>query len=162
MYRYFRDRDAVILEVLTRRVRAALSHAGRRLQDGAGLEQVLNDVIPLLVARGRDDPMIRALIVKEDQAGSDLELFSVALELSSEFWAPLLVAARRRHELRDDLDVDEVCAWLAEMLMFLVSRTESADALDSDVMVRKFVVPALLVGSANSGGGSMCLDEFGE
>jgi AcrR family transcriptional regulator len=150
VYRYFRDRDAVVLEVLTRRVRAALGHAGRLLQDGAGLERSLQDVIPLLVARGRNDPMMRALVLEDDQDGSDLELFSVALELSSEFWEPVLVAAQRRRELREDLDVDEVCAWLAEMLMFLVSRTERAGALDSEVMVRKFVVPALVASPSSA------------
>jgi AcrR family transcriptional regulator len=144
VYRYFRDRDAVVIEVVVRRLRAALDYAARVIDPQAHLGVALLKGITLLVARGREDVMIRTLVVEEDQDFTGVGVWSAALALSAEFWEPLLVAARERQELREGLDVGEVCAWLAELLQFLVSRSDRDGALDTEVMVRQFIVPALL------------------
>jgi AcrR family transcriptional regulator len=144
VYRYFRDRDAVVVEVVVRRIRVALDYAARVIDPEDHLAEALQRGITLLVARGRKDPMIRTLIVEADQDPTGIGAWSVALALSAEFWEPLLAAARDRRELREGVDLDQACAWLAELMQYLVGRSEREGALDTAVMVREFVVPALL------------------
>ncbi|NMO91613.1 TetR/AcrR family transcriptional regulator [Actinomycetospora sp. TBRC 11914] len=141
VYRYFRDREALLVEVVVRRVRAALSTAERILEAGERFGQALLDCIVLLVDRGRDDPMIRKLFVEQDQVSN--EIWPVALGLSLEFWEPVLSDAQARGDLRDGLVLDEACAWLTEVLLFLVGRSPRDGALETARVIREFVVPAL-------------------
>lgn len=143
VYRYFRDRDALMIEVIARRIESALASASQLLADGESFLEALHASISLLVDRGRADPMIRALIVNEDEVVSSAGVWQVALALSADFWEPVLAAGQQRGELRGDLALPDACSWLAELLLFLVSRSEREGALDTRVVVREFLIPAL-------------------
>jgi len=152
VYRYFPNKEAVVLEVLMRETRAV--HAERRAR-----VRLSGPVGPLLVESlvsgqelARTDELIRfAMSGETAQLTADL-VRSETLLFNEEkaYWEPLLAYGREREELRDDLSDEEIVRWffVSQFLMFSHEDFFPPEAVRAQV--ERFVVPAVLKDAARS------------
>jgi AcrR family transcriptional regulator len=146
LYRYFPNKEAVVLAALLQETRAV--HAERRAR-----LRLTGPVGPLLVESlvagqelARGDELIRfAMSGEAAQLTADL-VRSEALLFDEEktYWEPLLAYGRERGELRDDLSDDEIIRWffVTQFLMFSHEDFFPAEAVRAQI--ERFVVPAVL------------------
>jgi AcrR family transcriptional regulator len=146
LYRYFPNKEAVVLEVLMRETRAV--HAERR-----ALVRLAGPVGPLLAeslvsgqALARDDELIRFAMTGEaaEMTAGLVRSESLLFAVEKAYWEPLLAYGRERGELRDDLTDDEIVRWffVSQFLMFSHEDFFPAEAVRAQV--ERFVVPAVL------------------
>lgn len=147
VYRYFRDRDALVLAVIARRTRAFSGPAREFLAARASFADKLVDGVTMLIEAGRADPIMHALL-RPDAPGSGREVITasqLAREIAAEVWAPVFAQAQAAGEMRAELDIDETCAWLASVELLIVGWEEvyglPADGVRG--LVQRFVLPAL-------------------
>jgi AcrR family transcriptional regulator len=152
LYRYFPNKEAVVLEVLMRETRAV--HAARRAR-----VRLSGPVGPLLVESlvsgqelARTDELIRFAMSGEaarltaDLVRSETLLF----EEEKAYWAPLLAYGRGRGELRDDLTDDEIIRWFFVSQFLMFSHEDFFPAGAVRTQVERFVVPAVLTAAGRS------------
>jgi AcrR family transcriptional regulator len=148
LYRYFRDRDGLVVAVIARRTRAFSGRARAYIDERPTFAAKVVDGVTLVIEAGREDPITRALLRPESlNLGEDVLTGSdVSREIAAEVWAPVFAAAQRSGEMRADLDIDEVCAWIADVETIIVGWQELLGLPDSGVrgLVERFVLPALL------------------
>jgi AcrR family transcriptional regulator len=146
LYRYFPNKEALVLEVLMRETRSV--HAERRAR-----VRLAGPVGPLLVeslvsgqALARGDELIRFAMTGETaELTADLvRSESLLFDVEKTYWEPLLDYGRERDELRDDLADDEIVRWffVSQFLMFSHEDFFPAEAVRDQV--ERFVVPAVL------------------
>jgi AcrR family transcriptional regulator len=146
LYRYFPNKEAVVLEVLLRETRAV--HAERRarlrLAGPAGPLLVESLVSGQALARGHE-------LIRFAMAGETAELTaglvrseSLLFAVEKAYWEPLLAYGRERGELRPDLSDDEIVRWffVSQFLMFSHEDFFPPEAVRAQV--ERFVVPAVL------------------
>jgi AcrR family transcriptional regulator len=152
LYRYFPNKEAVVLEVLMRETRAV--HAERR----AGV-RLAGPVGPLLVESlvsgqelARNDELIRFAMsgegarVTADLVRSETLLF----DEEKAYWRPLLAYGRERGEVRDDLADDEIIRWFFVSQFLMFSHEDFFPAEEVRAQVERFVVPAVLTAAGRS------------
>jgi AcrR family transcriptional regulator len=105
VYRYFADRDDLLLELITRRTRALLDRARKFASRRSSLPDQLVESVLYTADNGRRDPLTRHII---DPAGTSLGRRMIASGTSetirAEMWDPLLDAALANNELPPGLD----------------------------------------------------------
>ena len=149
LYRYFANKEALLLAVLMRETRAV--HDERR-----GRLRLVGPVGPLLVESlvsgqelARGDELIRFAMSGEaarltaDLVRSDTLLF----DEEKAYWEPLLAYGRERDELRLDLGDDEIIRWFFVNQFLMFSHQELFPAEAVRAQVERFIVPAVLAGS---------------
>ncbi|WP_068268867.1 TetR/AcrR family transcriptional regulator [Aldersonia kunmingensis] len=148
VYRYFADRDSLILESVVRRARMNMEPARAHIAQWPTLEERIVEGICQNVRRGHRDPVMHLLVSPDAMtlATSLLTTSGKALELTRELWEPILREAQQAGELRDDIDLEMLCEWISELeMMYISQERDDADALDRfREKLRQFLVPALL------------------
>jgi AcrR family transcriptional regulator len=147
VYRHFSDRDGLILAVVMRRSRQLIDRAQKFIRKQGSFEEQLVEGLLFLVDKGRKDPFVRLLVSPEhmDLANQILGASSAAVDLAYEMWEPILIEARERGELRDDIDFRAIATWFTYLILLLVGRGD----LEPDVnaqreLLRTFVMPAFV------------------
>jgi len=146
LYRYFPNKEALVLEALLRETRAV--HAERRAR-----VRLAGPVGPLLVeslvsgqALARGDELIRFAMTGEtaELTAALVRSETLLFDVEKAYWEPLLAYGRERGELRDDLADDEIVRWffVSQFLMFSHEDFFPAEAVRHQV--ERFVVPAVL------------------
>jgi AcrR family transcriptional regulator len=152
LYRYFPNKEAVVLEVLMRETRAV--HAERRAR-----VRLTGPVGPLLVESlvsgqelARTDELIRfAMSGEAAQLTADLVRSETLLfDEEKVYWEPLLAYGRERGELRDDVTDDEIIRWFFVSQFFMFSHEDFFPAEAVRAQVERFVVPAVLTATGRS------------
>jgi AcrR family transcriptional regulator len=148
VYRYFVDREDLLLALLSERSRALTERARRFIEQQPSVEDGLVEGLLYLADHGHRDEITRLLVSMDDGAfGQRLASTDASATLTGEFWDPFLDAAEGRGELRPGLDRHDVHVWLGHtglLLMNLLKReSESAPAKLRDLL-RSFVVPAFV------------------
>jgi AcrR family transcriptional regulator len=130
VYRYFDDRDSLILAVLLPRGAQITDRAHRRLRRYKNFAELLVEAETFLINR---------LIDSSD----------ALMDLSAGFWEPLIADAQERGEVAPDLDRREACRWLMVVGVALAGRfhRDSYSVEDVRSMIRRFVVPAFVAAS---------------
>lgn len=148
LYRYFRDRDSLVLAVISRRSRAFSSTARAFLDERASFRDKLVDGLVLLINAGRADPITSSLVRPETLSlTSDvLAASSVTEDITLEIWRPVFEQAQLSGEMREDIDVPEVCAWLADVVLTIVAWQDKLGLTEDGLraMMSDFVVPSLV------------------
>jgi len=146
LYRYFPNKEALVLEVLIRETQAVHAERRARVRLAGPVGPLLAESLVSGQALARGDELIRFAMSGETAqltAGlvrSESLLFAV----EKAYWEPLLAYGRERGELRDDLTDDEIVRWffVSQFLMFSHEDFFPAEAVRAQV--ERFVVPAVL------------------
>ncbi|MCZ4548499.1 TetR/AcrR family transcriptional regulator [Gordonia rubripertincta] len=147
VYRYFSDRDSLIMASVARRARMNFGPARDHIAAWPTIGEQIVEGICHNVTRGFRDPMVHMLVSPAAMAlaNSLLVTSGKAVELTRELWEPILLAAQERGELRADLDLPLLCEWISELEMLYISQGDEAGDLDRfRTKLREFFVPALL------------------
>lgn len=147
VYRYFADRDALVLAVVIRHSYDLIGTAEAHIRRYETFETQLVEGLLHLVDVGRRDPFVRLLVGPEhiSLVNHILGESTTVVDMTYELWAPILMAARGRGELRADLDLRSVATWLTHVELILLGRQDLAKDTDAlREMLRTFVTPALL------------------
>jgi AcrR family transcriptional regulator len=129
VYRYFADRDALIVEVVSRRSRGFSGRARAYIESRPTFAAKIVDGLNFLIEGGRKDPILRALLGPDSLNASSGALIAtnVAERLTFEIWEPILVEAQRAGEMRADVDLHELCALMADIELIMVGREDFFD-----------------------------------
>jgi len=148
IYRYFRDRDTLVAELIRLRSRQLFVRATKFVLERESFRDQLIDGLVFLVDRGRKDPLIRLIVSPEhmDMAAAVVGSSHLAADLTLEMWGPILDRARERGELRPGIDNEKACEWLGLVQLILVGRFDFEDPSDPSHrrMLESFVLPAFL------------------
>lgn len=97
--------------------------------------------------RGKRDPLVRLLVSPEKMAlaAKLLERLGLANELTRKLWEPVLCEAQQTGEIVADVDIAELCKWIAQLEIMFVSQLKDTPGAFAWVrrMVEHFVVPAI-------------------
>lgn len=147
VYRYFRDRDALVLGVLADLADDFLLEVGARLAPGAPFDRQLVEGVAFAVRTVHEDDRL-ALLFTPETAGLTTSLpgaWELLFDRARVFLSPLLDGWRERGELRDDVEVDDVVEWILRVVLSLLA-VPTAVERDEDRLRRfldTFLVPSL-------------------
>jgi AcrR family transcriptional regulator len=148
VYRYFADREALVLASVIRRARSDMPRARRHLAQFATFPEKLVEGLVRNVERGRSDPVIKLLVVSDQPvlAARVLGGEGVSHQLSYELWDPILAAAQHSGEMNPALDRRMAVTWLARVTLIMVTQEKSTQLSPDELRTefRTFVVPAFL------------------
>jgi AcrR family transcriptional regulator len=147
LYRYFADRESLLTESVRRRARLNMKTAHAYLKRRTTIEAKLTDGIVRNVRQGKHDPLVHILVSPEEMAlaAKLLERSGLANELTRELWEPILREAQAQGEIAADVDIVELCEWIAHLEIMFISQLEDTPEAFAWVrrMVERFVVPAI-------------------
>lgn len=153
VYRYFADREDLLLALMNEHSRALTERARRFIDQFPDVEEGLVEGLVYIAEHGHRDEFTRFLASMDDsefgRRVADTDAFAT---LTGEFWDPFLDAAAERGELRPGLDRHEVHVWLGSVgliLMSILDREEIPNPKAMRELVRQFVVPAFLADGAS-------------
>ncbi len=145
VYRYFADRDDLLIELFTRHGRALLDRAHKTISRQTSLPNQIVESLLYIADHARHDPLTRYLI---DPDGTSLGRRMIASGTSemlrAELWDPFLDAALANNELPPGLPRPDIYLWVGNVAKMLMRGLEDGDA---DVkryrsILRRFVAPA--------------------
>jgi AcrR family transcriptional regulator len=147
VYRYFKDRDSLIIASIRRRASKHTNRVRRPLAEGAPFATRLEERIIDDIRRGNSDSVVQ-LLVSSDHAGlaySVLGRNEDAAELTFELWEPVLTDAQSKGELRAGIDLRELASWIAHVEIMFLTQFPNDDSSESQIrsFLRQFVIPAL-------------------
>lgn len=147
LYRHFADRESLLTESVRRRARLNMKTAQAFFRRRTTIEAKLTDGIARNVRQGKRDPLVRLLVAPEEMAlaAKLLERSGLANELTRELWEPVLAQAQASGEIAADVDLVELCEWIAHLEIMFISQLEDTPEALAWVrrMVGQFVVPAI-------------------
>jgi AcrR family transcriptional regulator len=148
VYRYFSDRDDILMAVTEERSRALAESARRFILRQTSFADALVEGIIYLADHGVRDPFTYHLVSSDDSSFKQRLLARTAgrAELAAGFWAPLFDRAEREGQLRRGLDRESAYHWLTDVGLMVMSHMERdvADTENIRSQLRQFVVPAFL------------------
>jgi AcrR family transcriptional regulator len=145
VYRYFADRDDLLIELDTRHARALLDRARKSISRQTTLQDQIVESVLYIADHARGDPLTRHVI---DPDGTSLGRRMIASGTSemlrAELWDPYLDAALANNELPPGLPRSDIHLWLGNITKMVMRGLEDGDG---DVrryrsVLRRFVVPA--------------------
>ena len=152
IYRYFDNRDelilAVVLRSLSRSDDGGLDRHFAGVTTPEGFASGMVDAMVQLLDRLRHDPKLEVLLnrdtggVSASISGASEALFSIVLD----DWWPSMTLARQDGLLRADLDVDELSEWVLRCVLSLltVEGPRHHTAQDERRLLATFLAPALV------------------
>ena len=129
VYRYFADRDDLLLELITRHARALLARARKSISRQGSLADQIVEKILYTADHARRDPLTRHLL---DPDGTSLGKRMIASGTSAmcraEMWDPLLDAAVANNELPPGLARSDIHMWLGDVTKMVMRGLEDGEA----------------------------------
>jgi AcrR family transcriptional regulator len=151
VYRYFADRDDLLVELNSRHGRALLDRAHKSISWKSSLpDQVVESVLNIADHARRDPIMQHSLDPDGTSLGRRMITSGTAEMLRAEWWDPFLDAAVANNELPPGLPRSDIHLWLGNVAKTVMRGLEDGDG---DVkryrsILRRFVAPAFI--SANA------------
>jgi AcrR family transcriptional regulator len=145
VYRYFADRDDLLIELITRHARALLDRARKSISRQSSLADQIVEMVLYTAEHGRRDPMTRHCI---DPDGTSLGRRMIASgtteHVRAEMWDPILDAAVANDELPAGLRRSDIHLWLGNVTKMVMRGLEDdeGDVRRYRSILRRFVVPA--------------------
>jgi AcrR family transcriptional regulator len=150
VYRYFADRDDLLIELITRHARALLERARKSISRQSNLPDQIVENVLYTAEHGRRDPLTRHCI---DPDGTSLGRRMIASGttaiIRAEMWDPVLDAAVANNELPPGLPRSDVHLWLGDVTKLVMRGIEDGegDVRRYRSILRRFVVPAFAGGN---------------
>jgi AcrR family transcriptional regulator len=147
VYRYFADRDDLLLELITRHARALLARARKSISRQGSLADQIVEKILYTADHARRDPLTRHIL---DPDGTSLGKRMIASGTSAmcraEMWDPLLDAAVANNELPPGLPRSDIHMWLGDVTKMVMRGIEDGegDIRRYRSILRRFVAPAFV------------------
>jgi AcrR family transcriptional regulator len=147
VYRYFADRDDLLIELITRHARALLERARKSISRQGSLADQIVEAILYTAEYSRRDPLTRHIL---DPDGTNLGKRMVASGASercrAEMWDPVLDAAVANNELPAGLARSDIHLWLGDVTKLVMRGLEDGegDVRRYRSILRRFVVPAFV------------------
>jgi AcrR family transcriptional regulator len=151
VYRYFADRDDLLIELNTRHARALINRAHKSISRQGSLPDQIVESLLYIADHCRRDPLTRHLI---DPDGTNLGRRMIASGTSemlrAELWDPYLDAAIANNELPRGLPRSDIYLWLGGLAKMVMRGIEDGDG---DLkryrsILRRFVAPAFASSNA--------------
>jgi AcrR family transcriptional regulator len=145
VYRYFADRDDLLIELISRHARVLRDRAHKFIARQTSLPGQAVEGLLYIADQGRRDPLTRHLIEPDGTSLGRRMTASRTLEaLTAEFWDPFLDAAYVNNELPRGLPRSDIILWLHSLGLMLTHGLENGDG---DLkryrsILRRFVAPA--------------------
>jgi AcrR family transcriptional regulator len=147
VYRYFADRDDLLIELISRHARALLDRARKSISRRGSLPDQIIETVLYTAEHGRRDPLTRHCIDPDGTSLGKRMIASGTTELiRAEMWDPILDAAVASNELPPGLPRSDIHLWLGNVTVMVMRGLEEGDG---DVrryrsILRRFVVPAFV------------------
>jgi AcrR family transcriptional regulator len=151
VYRYFADRDDLLIELITRHGRALRDRAHQTISRQGSLPDQIVESLLYIADHARRDPLTRYLIDPDSTAlGRRMIASGTSEMLRAELWDPYLDAAVANNELPPGLPRSDIYLWIGNVGNMLMRGLEDGDG---DVkryrsILRRFVAPAFAGASA--------------
>jgi AcrR family transcriptional regulator len=145
VYRYFADRDDLLIELITRHARALLGRARKSISRQSSLPDQIIQTVLYTAEHGRRDPMTRHCIDPDGTSLGRRMIASGTTEMMrAEMWDPILDAAVANNELPVGLPRADIHLWLGDVTKMVMRGLEDgeADVRRYRSILRRFVVPA--------------------
>lgn len=152
VYRYFADRDQLILGVLLRDANRFLDRLGVEINREPEFERAIVNGVIFTVKAVRADANLAMLFAPEavgittSIAGASNALF----ELTTDFLRPFFEAAQANGDLRSDIDLDEAAEWTLRVVLSMLTVPGPIERrlAEQRRFLSTFLVPALGVAPA--------------
>lgn len=144
VYRYFADRDDLLIELITRHARALLERARKSISRQSSLPDQIVETVLYIADHGRRDPLIRHVIEPDGTSlGRRMIASGTSETIRAEIWDPVLDAAVANNELPPGLTRSEIHLWLGSVTKMVIRGLEDGDG---DLkryrsILRRFVAP---------------------
>jgi AcrR family transcriptional regulator len=145
VYRYFADRDDLLIELITRHARALLVRARKSTSRLSNLPDQIVESVLYTAEHARRDPLTRHIIDPDGTSLGRRMIASGTTEMMrAEMWDPLLDAALASNELLPGLPRSDIHLWLGNVTKMVMRGLEDGDG---DLkryrsILRRFVAPA--------------------
>jgi AcrR family transcriptional regulator len=154
VYRYFADRDDLLIELITRHARALIDRTHKSISRQSGLPDRIVEGVLYMADHARRDPLTRHVVDPDGTSlGRRLNASGTSEMLRTELWDPLLDAALTNNELPPGLPRSDIHLWLGNVAKMLMRGLEDGDG---DLkryrsILRRFVAPAFTGAKAQVG-----------
>jgi AcrR family transcriptional regulator len=154
VYRYFADRDDLLVELITRHARALLARARKSISRQSSLPDQIVETVLYTAEHARRDPMTRHIIDPDGTSlGRRMNASGTTEMMRAEMWDPVLDAGVANNELPPGLPRSDIHLWLGNVTVMVMRGLEEGDG---DVrryrsILRRFVVPAFASAKAPVG-----------
>src|SRR5271155_3443748 len=148
VYRYFADRDDLLIELITRHARARKS-----ISRQSSLPDRIVETVLYTAEHGRRDPLTRHVIDPDATSLGRRMIASGTTEMiRAEMWDPVLDAALANNELPPGLPRSDIHLWLGNVTLMVMRGLEDGDG---DLrryrsILRRFVIPAFASAKAKA------------
>lgn len=146
VYYYFPTKDALLIEVIARRVRALRDELHEQVAPD-GIEGLI-DAICYSIGVLREDKYSHLLLVPDSMnLTARLSDSDLIMGLSREWYGPYLASAHDRGQLRTDLHHDDIVRWLLAVNFMLLTAGEHLGLRDEHqvrTMAEVFLRPSFL------------------
>src|SRR5687768_6366802 len=149
LYRYFADRDQLILAVLMKTSAPLFERAAEVLRNEDDAETAVVEAISLAIEEALTDVQLTSLFdatsgkVTTHLAGVSNEFFARAFETT----VPALREAESAGKLRPEIDPEEACRWLLRIAMSLLSGDPRLELQEHRRLLRTYVTAAIFRGA---------------
>jgi AcrR family transcriptional regulator len=153
VYRYFADRDDLLIELITRHARALLVRARKSISRQSSFLDQLVETVLYTAEHARRDPLTRHCVDPDGTSlGRRMNASGTTEIIRAEMWDPVLDAAVANNELPPGLPRSDIHLWLGNVTKMVVRGLEDGDG---DVrryrsILRRFVVPAFASAKAHA------------
>ena len=154
VYRYFADRDDLLIELITRHARALLDRARKSISRQGSLADQIVETVLYTADHGRRDPLTRHVIDPDGTSLGRRMIASGTTEMCrAEMWDPLLDAAVANNELPPGLPRSDIHLWLGNVTVMVMRGLEDGegDVRRYRSILRRFVAPAFASAKAKAG-----------
>jgi AcrR family transcriptional regulator len=148
LYRYFANKDAIIVEVILRDIRDVSIRLRESLKFRGPARKVLLSALKLMLVALQENPFAQLLHRPEHiqtivhLAATSDTVFESAVQ---SFWAAIFEYAQRRGELREDIDPRASIRWVVFVTLFCFLYPEALGSADDlSFYLETFVVDAML------------------
>jgi AcrR family transcriptional regulator len=154
VYRYFADRDDLLIELITRHARALLERTRKSVSRQSSLPDQIVETVLYTAEHARRDPLTRHVIDPDGTSlGRRMNASGTTEMMRAEMWDPVLDTGVANNELPPGLPRSDIHLWLGNITVMVMRGLEDGDG---DVrryrsILRRFVVPAFASSKAQVG-----------